>query len=71
MGGQGSAFGARLALFWAVLAAAPLWLAAAAVETLLPGPAATLAGALALAALVWIWLAGLVEAEHGVGDATA
>jgi hypothetical protein len=71
LGGQGSFSGARLALFWAVLAAAPLWLAAAAVETVAPGPAAALAGALALAALVWIWLAGLYEAERGGGHAVA
>lgn len=71
LGGRGSYFGARLALFWAVLAAAPLWLAAAAVETVAPGPAGRLAGALALAALAWIWLGGLYEAERGGGHAVA
>lgn len=71
LGGQGSHYGARLALFWALLAAAPLWLLAAAVGVAAPGPVALAAEALALAALVWLWLPGLLAAERGGADAAA
>ena len=63
-GGRGDAFGARLALFWALLAAAPLWLLHGLVAGFVgPGPAQSLVGFAALAAFLWFWVAGLVEAE--------
>ena len=69
LGGQGSHYGARLALFWALLAAAPLWLLASALGVAVPGPVALAAEAVALAALIWIWLPGLIVAETGGADA--
>lgn len=71
LGGQGSFHGARLALFWAILAASPAWLAQAALVAVVPGPVGQLAAALALAALAWLWLAGLAEAERRPADAVA
>lgn len=66
LGGRGSGYGARLALFRALLAAAPLMmlhgLAAAFAD---PGPWLTLAGAAVFAAFLWVWLAGLRAAEFG------
>jgi hypothetical protein len=69
LGGQGSFWGARLALFWALFAAAPLWLLAAALATLVPPPAAAALDAAALAGFLWLWLGGLVAAERRGVDA--
>jgi hypothetical protein len=69
MGGQGSFFGARLALFWALFAVAPLWLMAAALCTVVPPAVAATVEAVALAGFVWLWLSGLVAAERGGADA--
>lgn len=64
MGGQGTWADARMALFWALLAAAPLWLLSGLVAGLIgPGPALGLTGFAALAAFLIFWIAGLVEAE--------
>ena len=53
-------FAARFALFWALLAAAPMWLLYGLVAGLAgPGPVLTSVGALALAAFLWFWWAGL------------
>ncbi len=60
----------RLALFWALLAAAPLWLLHGLVAGLAgPGPALAVVGAAGLAAFVLFWLAGLFEAVAGGGAA--
>ncbi len=69
VGGHGTWFGARLALFWALLAASPLWLLNG-LLAVVPGARAlhTVTGAIALAGFVIIWLASLIEAEFG-GDA--
>ncbi len=68
LGGRGSWFGARLALFWAFLASAPLWLLNGALTGLFgSGAASLLSGLLALGAWLAIWLAGLIEAERGAG----
>ena len=68
-GGRGSWFGARLALFWALLAASPLWLLNGLVEGLIgPGPALALVGAIAFGAFLVFWGAGLWEAETGHRD---
>ncbi len=67
VGGQGSWFGARLALFWAILAASPAWLVGALAEGFL-GRTATVVqaiGLIGLALFVYIWIAGLIEAEFG------
>lgn len=53
-------FGTRLALFWALLAAAPLALARGAVGAVTgPGPVAGLVGLAVFAAFAAIWIAGL------------
>lgn len=71
-GGRGTWFGARLALFWALLAASPLWLLNGLVGGFIgPGPALTLVGLVAVGAFVLFWGAGLYEAERGEGGRTA
>jgi len=63
-GGQGTWFRARMALFWALLAASPLWLFHGLVAGLVgPGVALTGVGVLALGAFVVFWGVGLIEAE--------
>ena len=67
-GGRGTFFGARLALFWALLAAAPAILLNGLVRGMIgPGPAETVTGALALGAFLGIWVAGLRVAEFERG----
>ncbi|NKB29613.1 MAG: YIP1 family protein [Rhodobacteraceae bacterium] len=64
LGGQGGYYGARLALFWALVASAPAWLLNGLVAGLIgPGAALNIVGFLAFAAFLWIWLSGLAEAE--------
>lgn len=64
LGGQGTWFRARLALFWALLAASPLWLFHGLVAGLVgPGASLSLVGLLALGAFVVFWGVGLAEAE--------
>lgn len=65
LGGQGSWFRARMALFWALLAAAPMWLLSGLVAGFV-GPGAGLTGisAIALGAFVVFWGVGLVVAER-------
>lgn len=66
-GGRGSAFGARLALFWALLASWPLWLFNGLVNGFLgPGPASAVSGSLLAVAFLVMWLLSLAEAE-GIG----
>jgi hypothetical protein len=66
IGGRGSWFGARLALFWALLAASPLWLLNGLVAGFIgPGPALNLVGLAAVTAFLVFWGAGLWEAERG------
>jgi Yip1 domain len=66
LGGKGSHFGARLALFWALLCTAPLMLLNGLVVGFLgQGVQATAVGLLVLAAFLWLWLTLLSEAERG------
>ncbi len=66
LGGRGSWYGARLALFWALLAAMPMWLLNGLLAGLAGGgPLHDIAGAIALAGFVIIWLASLYQAEFG------
>ncbi len=59
-----SAFGSRMALFWALVAASPLWLLNGLVAGLVgPGPALTAVGALAAGAFAWFWGVGLAAAR--------
>lgn len=59
------AFGSRMALFWALVAALPLWLLHALTAAMVgPGPSLTLVGALAFGAFAAFWVAGLVAARR-------
>ena len=64
MGGQGDWFGARLALFWSLLATAPLVLFYGLVAGFIgPGAGLTLVGAIWLAVFLWFWISCLRQAE--------
>lgn len=57
-------FGSRMALFWALVAASPLWLLNGLTAGLVgPGPALDVVGFLAAAAFLWFWIAGLRTAH--------
>lgn len=63
-GGQGTWHAARMALFWALLSAAPLWLLTGLVAGFAgEGPALTLTSAVAFAAFLVFWISGVREAE--------
>ncbi|MBQ0752381.1 MAG: YIP1 family protein [Roseovarius sp.] len=62
--GKGTAFGARIALFWAFLAASPLILLHGLVAGFVgPGPGLQAVGLLWLVVFLWFWVSGLIEAE--------
>ena len=64
LGGKGSWFSARLAMFWALLAASPLWLLHGLVAGFVgPGPALSSVEILMVIGFLFIWLNGLIEAE--------
>ena len=75
LGGQGSFFGARLALFWALLAASPLILLNGLLAGFIgagPGPKAV--EFISLLVFLWFWIGGLPAAERpetGPGPAGA
>ncbi|MBV0912231.1 YIP1 family protein [Anianabacter salinae] len=69
VGGQGSWFGARLALFWALVAAAPLWLLNGLVAGFLEGPIVQIVGFVVLVGFLALWGASLWEAERPEGPA--
>ena len=63
-GGRGNWYSARLALFWSILAATPLWvLNGLLVGYALPSLVQAGIGVVALAAFVLIWLSSLIQAE--------
>lgn len=67
-GGKGTGFGARLALFWAMLAITPAML----LQGLTAGfigqsPALILVQTIVLVGFMWIWLSMLTEVERGNG----
>lgn len=63
--GQGDWFGARLALFWALLASSPLILLNGLVSGFIgAGAALTLVGAVWFVIFMWFWLSCLIEAER-------
>jgi len=65
LGGAGSGYTARFALFWALLVASPLWLLAGLVAGLIgPGVQLQLVGAVALAAFLVHWGINLWTAER-------
>jgi len=64
LGGKGSFYGARLALFWALLAISPIWLLHGLVAGFVgAGAALTAVGAVLTVAFLAIWLLSLAEAE--------
>jgi len=65
LGGRGGWYGARLALFWALLASSPLLLLHGLVAGFVgPGPALDGVGLLWLGIFAWFWAAGLRQAER-------
>lgn len=67
-----SGFGSRMALFWALVAASPLWLLNGLVAGMIgPGPALTLVGAVGIGVFLWFWAAGLraARAVEAAGEA--
>lgn len=65
LGGKGSYFGARIALFWALLAASPLMLLNGLVAGFIgPGIEQQIVGLSWFVAFIWFWLAGLASAER-------
>jgi len=65
LGGKGDWFGARLALFWALLASCPLILLHGLVAGFVgPGPALDIVGLLWLVVFGWFWASGLRQAER-------
>ncbi len=67
LGGQGTGFGARMALFWSFLAASPLHLLHGLVAGFVgPGLQLQIVGALWLMVFGWFWMMNLREAEWGM-----
>ncbi len=64
-GGKGSAYGARLALFWALLASSPLMLLNGLVAGFIgPGLELQLVSLAWCIVFVWFWIYGLITAER-------
>ena len=64
VGGRGSWFGARLALFWSLLAVSPAMLLHGLTAGFIgPGPALSLVGAVTLSGFLWIWTNSLYMSE--------
>lgn len=62
VGGQAGSWSSRIALFWALLASAPLFLLLGLVQGFIgDGLQATVIGALWAAAFLWFWIAGLAQ----------
>lgn len=66
LGGQGSWYAARIALFWALATVGPLMLLQGLVGGMIgPGPGLWLVSGLVGVAFLWLWLTMLHEAETG------
>jgi hypothetical protein len=64
VGGKGTGYGARIALFWALLASSPLILLQGMVAGFIgAGSGLTLVGLVWLVVFLWFWLSGLRQAE--------
>ncbi len=65
IGGGGTGFGARMALFWSLLAVSPLMLLQGLVRGFLgEGPALTATGIVVALAFLCLWINALIEAER-------
>lgn len=63
--GQGSHYGARLALFWALLASSPLMLLNGLVAGFIgPGLELQIVGLAWFLVFMWFWISGLIAAER-------
>lgn len=63
--GRGTGYGARLALFWALLASSPLMLLNGLVAGFIgPGVELQIVGLLWFGVFIWFWLGGLIAAER-------
>lgn len=70
IGGKLGGFDARLALFWAFLAASPLLLLHGLVAGFIgPGLEKNIVGALWIAIFLWFWISGMKVAGWGSADA--
>ena len=72
VGGAGDWFGARMALFWALMCSVPLWLLCGLLAGFV-GPRAIVTstvGVGASLALLIIWIAGLIETQFSKKDAS-
>lgn len=70
MGGRGRGFDARMALFWALLAATPLWLLQGLTAGFVgPGAALAVVGAVALTVFLVFWGVMMHEVERTAGAA--
>lgn len=66
-GGRGDWYGARLALFWALLASTPLLLLHGLVAGFIgQGPQLQVVGLIWLVLFLWFWMAGLRQAERAL-----
>lgn len=66
-GGRGGWYGARMALFWALVATTPFLLLSGIVAGMIgPGPQLMLTGGVTFAAFLFQWLTALAVAETGV-----
>ncbi|MGH1355723.1 MAG: YIP1 family protein [Thalassovita sp.] len=64
VGGKGTGYGARIALFWALLASSPLVLLEGLVAGFIgEGGALSLVGLIWLIVFLWFWISGLRQAE--------
>lgn len=67
LGGQGAYFGARIALFWALLAASPLMLLQGLITGFIgQGPGLTVTRVVVFAVFMWFWATGLRRSHVGV-----
>lgn len=65
LGGHGTGYGSRIALFWAFLAVSPLMLLQGLVGGFIgAGPADTAVRLVVLAAFLFLWINNLIEAER-------
>lgn len=65
LGGKGTGFGARLALFWALFCTTPVMLLQGLVAGFIgAGTAATVVGGLVFAVFLYLWINMLIEAER-------
>ncbi len=65
VGSKGSAYGARVALFWALLSSTPLVLLNGLVAGFIgPGPTLSVVGLIWVAVFLWFWLSGLRQAQR-------